>query len=138
MSNGARKLVVENQKTGHLARSDLVMFLAKHLEGAGRLEHCRPLDVVDGCVHHVRPWQQHEVFDVQYSGGFIRPFDHHADACEVPCLAMAHGGVHQAGKKVAPHLNDLEKAVGVLYRYGRALVVGQFQVEIVQMFPHLR
>ena len=114
------------------------MFLAKHLEAAGGFEHRRPLDVVDGAVHKVRPWQQHEILDVKYPGGFVCPLDHHADACKVPGFAMAHGGVHQAGKKVAAHLDDLEKAVRIFYRHGRALIVGQFQVEIVQMLPHLR
>ncbi|VTR68007.1 hypothetical protein DESC_660134 [Desulfosarcina cetonica] len=131
------KVVVKNEKISHVAGCGVMIALAKHLQRTGRFEHGAPLDVVEGGVDQIGAGQQHEVLDIQNARGLVGPFEHHADAGEIPGFAMTHGAVHQAGEEMTAHLDNLEEALGIGQGHIRTALVGQFQVEIVQVLPHV-
>ena len=86
--NRARKLAVKQQKFGNLGRGDAMKALAVHLQGAGGLEHRRPLGVVVGGSDILHFRQEDEVFDVEDARGFVRPLQELPQTCEMPAFPV--------------------------------------------------
>ena len=114
--HGARKLAVQQQEVRHAERHDAPEPLAIHLQGAGRLEHRRPLDVVRRRAHVAHPRQQHEVFHVEDARGFVGALEQPPEAPEVPALAVRHGGVRNADEQIAGVLHVGEEIVRCVLR----------------------
>ena len=82
--------------------------------------------------------QQHEVFNVQYPGGLVSPFEKLAEQGKMKGLPPGHGCMQQACEHMAHRGDVFEKAMGVLVRQAGFGCILEQKIGSVNLFPYAR